>query len=336
MKKMLDEHKNDLKYKFGYDEAFAETITVSVESIVDYFGPEYEDIAWNAVKSCKIVIANKEKKDSKGKKTTIFESVIDVLKRENMVNSYSTKVDFETLKRDKGVYISNPVIVNENNEFQIKGVERLIALDSSFSEQSPGSLAILTNQLMTLIKSYVNEYEIHGDVLVQKNGLASSHYKLSFFNDQINILPVQSLGEGLEKGVNSYDELKIVRINYDSNYEAFGFVYQRLIAGFMVDSLEMGNAVKTAELVKDDKALKQLFDESGLDYNEFLSRIDVLAQKDKERILYSFDSDKLKNSNAELEAYFVTSIVPMVRTLNASIKSKMGEDYVFSESKKLS
>lgn len=336
MRKMLDEHKNDLRKQFGYNESFAETVAVSVESIIDYFGTEYEDIAWGAVKSCKIVFADSQKKDSKGKKTNIQESIYDVLKRENMCEKYNPIVNAETMKRDRGIYVSKPIVECTDSEYHIQGVERIIVLDKSFNEHNPSSLAVLTNQLMSLIKSYVNEYEIQNGTLIQRTGVQETIYALSNDNGLTNVKFRSSVGEGLEKGINLYDEFKVVRTNYDSNYEVFGSVYQRIIAGFIIDSLEMGEAIKVAELTKDDTALKQLFIEYGVNYEEFVEIIDILAQKDNERVLNSLDSDKLKQSNDELEKYFVTSVVPMVRTLNMSIKAKAGEDYVATEGKKLS
>ena len=200
----LSELANILK-KNGTNEDLAQSIAVCYESLVNEYGDEYLEIINSAILSCKYVIANNFTLNEKGKKTKIIEKPKDVLTRLNFDLKFVSK---ESLEKEF-IYASMPFI----NNYEIKSVDRVIVMPYGFNDNSYNYQGMLINALNTLITSYMNEYTIDDNILIRRSGLALYRYDLNTYK------LISEKGIGLQEGLNSSNELKIMRNDFYKDYD---------------------------------------------------------------------------------------------------------------------
>ncbi len=326
--KLLYDFKEEIKQKYSYDDDLAETIAMTAESLIDYFGVEYESLILEAISSCKYVIAKKEK-EIDGKLSPVFENVYDVLKRENMIlDIKGTTISDGDLKRASGVYTSVPKLSFTDGKYNIDKIDRIIVLGSHFNKDNPASLGLIAHETMHMIKSYINEFTIDGDKLVERRGLGKTEYKLTNSNDGINLSLEKETGVGIEEGLNSYDELKLVRTAYDSNYETYGYAYQRVVAGILIDNINLDEYIKKAQLTGNTEELKNIFDENILGgYDEFIRDLDSTVELEYKRFEYILDIEKSKEYLNELDKIFEERLVPKLQSIKKSLENSQEKNY---------
>ena len=200
----LSELSNILE-KNGTNEDLAQSIAVCYESLVNEYGDEYLEIINSAILSCKYVIANNFTLNEKGKKTKIIEKPKDVLTRLNFDLKFVSK---ESLEKEF-IYASMPFI----NNYEIKSVDRVIVMPYGFNDNSYNYQGMLINALNTLITSYMNEYTIDDNILIRRSGMALYRYDLNTYN------LISEKGIGLQEGLNSSNELKIMRNDFYKDYD---------------------------------------------------------------------------------------------------------------------
>lgn len=200
----LSELSNILE-KNGTNKDLAQSIAVCYESLVNEYGDEYLEIINKAIFSCKYVIANNFTLNDKGKKTKIIEKPKDVLTRLNFDLSFVSK---ESLEKEF-IYASMPFI----NNYEIKSVDRVIVMPYGFNDNSYNYQGMLINALNTLITSYMNEYTIDDNILIRRSGLALYRYDLNTYK------LISEKGIGLQEGLNSSNELKIMRNDFYKDYD---------------------------------------------------------------------------------------------------------------------
>lgn len=329
-KKLLFDFKEEIKNKYGYDEELAETIAMTAESIIDYMGSEYESIILEAISSCKYIIANNFKLDENGKQVGIAENIYDVLKREGMLEHIEgSTVNDGDLKRAGGVYTSVPRISEHEGKFTIDSIDRVIVLPNYFNHNNPASLGTASHETMHLVKAYVKEYEIEGNKLKQRFGLGHGEYSLGVQGGKVIRTLIKETGIGTEEGANTYDELSLIRNTYDSNYEVYGYPYQRSICGYLADGIGLGPIIREAQLTGDIDEVKKLFDTHiDIGFEGFNEKMDETVRLEYERFANIFDEEKYKESLDKLQKLFETELAPRVRSFEASLKPEMSEQHV--------
>lgn len=324
--KLLFDFKEEIKTKYNYDEELAQTIAMTAESLIDYFGNEYENIILEAIKSCKYIIAKPMRQDEH-KNWLPSETIYDVMKREGKLeyieNATVTDGDF---KRANGVYSSRAIVSEENGQFKLDRVDRIIVLPYYFNHENPSSLGTITHETMHLVKAYVNEYKIEGDMLIERGGLSKNTYKLSSKDGKVQKTFVSELGVGFEEGINSYDEQKVIRSSYDENFDVHGYAYQRIVGAFIADSVGLAPNIKNAQLSGDISEIKKIFDENMENgFEAFLMLMDENVKLEYRRFATIMDPDKNKEVLTQLQEQFEKKIVPQVRNFNHNLHPELHE-----------
>lgn len=300
--------KNKLVDLCGYTEELAQDVAIMAESLVEYYGETYKDVILDALLSCKICVAEVKKN------SIIKEKVTDVLIRENIGGCF----DYNEVKDLTTGFFSFPQIVFENGNFKLVGIKRLIVLPEYFNSDSPESVSILAKCCIKLVKSYLSPCSIVGDKLVSKEGVMTTISKLENSPSGVLGITESKIGVGLNKGLNCYDQLCIMRRDYDDTYDVHGAHYERLVSGYFLDgeNFHFKDEIRKAEILHDDKALREVFENNfQLKYDEFLSKLDNIAELDNQRRGSLGDNETLKRILDDSEKYYSTEVATMMRGL---------------------
>lgn len=326
----LNEYKNRLKSSYGYSEDFAETLALMSESLADYYGDEYSEVVYDAVASCKYVVA-KLRKNQK-----IYENVQDVLKREGMINEVkgeSSPTKMGDSRQIGGVFTSKPHITHRDGRYEIDHIDRMIVLPHHFNTESYASLATLAHETGRLVREHLNGYYIEGDTMTIKSGLSTRTEKLSVDKDGNVVRTFESeIGVGFDRAATSYDELSLMRKMYDSNYDTPNYAVGREVAGFLADNIGLSSIMREAAMTKNRGELASVFDSHmDIGYEEFLRRFDAMHRLDYER-REALEVDDIKKKSEELEAYFEREVAPVVRAMQGSIRKDEVMEYGLNKS----
>lgn len=310
MKKPLNDLKIELISKYGYEENFAETLSILVSSIIDHYGEEYENLVLNAILSCKYIIA--------GTPENKYENAYDVLKRENMLDTIvgDTIINDSDYKTASGVYQAVPRLSNTEGTFNIDRIDRIIVLPHNFDENRPVSMGILSHETLHLIKSFINQYSIEENILHERNGFYVADYELSVNEGKIEKRVLKETGMGFDEGVNTHDEYAVMNESYYDNYEASGYAKQRVIAEYILFNLNLKNIVDKAILTGEFSELKEILNgvrENG--YNEFMSMMDKSIELEYERFKNILNGEKLRDATNRANEHYEHHIVPFVKDL---------------------
>lgn len=305
---LLNDYKDELIKRFNYEEEFAQEIALMAESLADYFGEEFRSIIYDAIASCKFVKATLRKN------SVIHENVSDVMNRENIF----VGENLNGLKTDRG-FFSRPILTFDNGHFKLSSVERIIVLPAHFNSASPESLGILARACIELVKSSYNTYTIRGNVLTTKSGFMIVKENLEYKDGSVVRTVASCIGKSLKRGMDSYDQLCVIRSMYDNLYDVHGEDYERLWAGFILETRGLKDELRLSEIVHDDSQLKDLFKQSmGVSFEKFLVMMDGLAIREEKRLDSLIDADSLITANADLDEYFGTIITEIQCMQNAT------------------
>ena len=171
-KLMLSTLEKSLEEKYGYSWEFSSEICTLIESIIEYYGNDYARIIIDAIKDCKVEILQKGKND------------------------------VSRIKYNDGMYISIPVI----DHGVITEINKRIILPPSYNMYNQAYRGILLSQLLRLVRSSKNEFEITNGFLIQREGLATTKYKL---NDN-SLEKISDIGIGYESGSGTANDPYII------------------------------------------------------------------------------------------------------------------------------
>jgi len=283
-KERLAEFEKENRGIYDYSDDFSQTIAMVLESIISAYGEEYESIVFEAVKSCKYVVHDSP---------------------ERIISSY---------KNMNGEYSSNANIEKSEDGFSISSVERMITLPNTFNTESPAHIGMLVRETLRLVRSYLNEYTIDGNILKERRGLETREYKI-FQNG--NIREISRVGNGLEEGIIFYDELAIMWENYSDSYEPInGKDYQRIIAGLLEGNSELKSTMIRGALIGSTLELESSL---GVEYNEFISLIDGLDKLEEKRKEKITSTKGLNLATDKLAEYYEQQVVPIINSLNINL-----------------
>ena len=310
--------KNSIKDRYKYDEDFAETIAIAVESIVDYYSAKVEDIdafeskIIEALYSCPIYVTGKKYIAGSGKKRQSVESLAETLSRENVIDGTNNDVirNFEGMT---SAYISYPNLQFENDRFLNKGVTRAIVLPHNFTPSSPSSVGLLVRYLDELVSSYIGEYSISGQILTQRRGLELTKYDLKNNDGVVNRTVKSKSNSGLERGILDYEEMAIMRSELDESYDLASDKYQnhRIIAGSLSDGIGLSELIIRTRLSGDKRELKEYLDRCMPNgYDAFVKMSDKLFALENERLSSYGEDDRLKIAIANIDNYYSENIAP--------------------------
>lgn len=296
MEKMLCDLKQDLITKYNYSEDLAETIVLTAESIIDYYGKEYESTLLDAIYSCPFKIKEPSKRN---------------------ISSFRNR---------DGYFSSKPVLTKEGNNVLVGSVQKEIVLPNTFNTDNPAYLGVLNNRMIELVNSTLNEYTINGGELIQRQGLMTTTYSI---NDDLELTKQSEVGRGLSEGINSYQTLSIMRSDYDQSYEPIGSDYTRIIAGSLIDGLGLKDIIISSLVTKNTSELENVIaDNIGISLEEFLKKIDKITELET-KMSNTLD-DSRESIIAEIEENFANEVAPLIRNLNTSLERS--EEYVFGKS----
>lgn len=318
--KLLADYKDELIRNWGYGEELAEDISMIAESLVNEYGEEYEDAILEAIKNTEYVIAHERGKNNRR------ETIFDVLKRTDMLDVVlddKTMIGEPELKSFSSFFAMKPELSFDGVQYSIKGVKRLAILPSTYNSANPDSIAKLAEVSDHAIKSSLNSLEINGDELVARNGFATKTIKLSN-RDGVIVRSLESeIGLGLDEGLSSYTALHVTRCDYDENYDIQDDSSLRLVAGSLMDSLNLRSIIREAVITKDDETLRRYFDDfTDKGYDAFLREMDNLLAADFNRKRNSVDAEAHRRAITEMDDIFAMSVAPIVSGLAVQMIEK--------------
>jgi hypothetical protein len=325
-KKMLFDFKEEIKNKYGYTEELAEDIALTAESCINYMGQDYTNIILEAINSCKYSMAKKGYNDDG---TYFIENVYDVAKRDNMLDESENDIVSEgDLKRASGVYIYITRLTYQNNEYKIDRVDRSIIIGSSFAPGTANYYSALAHETMHLIKAYSREHTIENNQLRTRFGLGYADYNLSQKDGKVVKTKTKEIGVGIEEGINTYDELCLMRQFYDSNYEVYGYANLRIVGGFLMDNIGLAPQIRLAQVTGNTDEIRNIIDANmGIGYEEYLKRLDESVALEYERFAEILDPEKCDEVLGRLNKHFEEQIAPATRELRSRINHEMETGY---------
>lgn len=313
MKKPLNDYKKELISKYGYDENFAETITIIADSMISHYGEEYESLILDAILSCKYVIANEH------------ENTYELLKRENMLDDAigDRLLDPESLKLTAGIYQEIPRVIMIDGSYKVDRVDRMIALSNSFSIDHPYFIGLLARETAHLVKSYLNAYQIDNNMLIQRSGLSETTYHLSYEGGEVRKLVISEKGYGFDEGVNTHDEFAIMHESYDDAYEVSGYNRLRVTSEYLIHDLGLKEIIDKAGLLGDKSELVNVLNESMTNgYDGFIRALDECMKLEFERYKNLLDRDKLNETIKKSNEQYENDVVPLIKELSISLNNE--------------
>lgn len=303
-KKLLCDYKDELKSTHGYTEETAENIAMMAESIANYYGDDYKDVIYDAIKSCKFISA-------KNKKSGIMETTEDILKNNGIDTSLTSHSD---LKSATVAYGAAPTIVAKNGQYELQNVARVMALSPRFSWDNPDSLNNLAIEADRLLGNYLQGYTIDENSLTIREGFRTKSISLSSNkNGEVEGTIVEDVGSGLEEGTVLYEAQSITRENYSPTYDATGYDYTRISMGNIIDNLKLSDLIKTARVTKDKREFVDAIDKiSSRGFGALESTLDELYRLETSRRESFQNPQDVDSISRQLDTHFQNEVGPIM------------------------
>lgn len=318
--KLLADYRDELIKEWGYEEALAEDISMMAESLISEYGEEYEDAILDAIKNTEYAVARERGNNNRR------ETIYDVLKRNDMLDTVltgKTMIGEPELKSASSFFAMKPELSFDGERYSIKGVRRLAILPSTYNSANPDSVAKLAEISDHAIKSSLNSLEINGDELISRSGFVKKTIKLANNNGTVTSTIESEIGRGFDEGLSSYTALHVTRCDYDGNYDIQDDSSLRLVAGSLMDSLNLRSVIREAAITKDDETLRRYFDEfTDKGYDAFLREMDNLLMGDFNRKRNSVDAEAHKRALTDMDEIFTRSVAPIVNELAMQMVEK--------------
>ena len=168
----------------------------------------------------------------------------------------------------------------DTGNYEIGDVKGIVAFnDNNYNDKVEKSTMI--HELCHAIKSANGEYEINGDILINRSGLIEKYYKLSIDeNGTVTKSLMKETGVGMEEGFTSLQQEKISRKVFDDeNYKLSGYASVRQMAR-VIDGLspEIHDIIIEAQTTHDKTKLISAIGEQN--YNNLLYLFDKFYELD--------------------------------------------------------
>lgn len=285
---LLCDFKSELINTWGYDKAFAENLAVMADSATATYGDIYRPMIFGAVKSCKFVTL---------KEGDNIKEAVSIVDKENIVKGDKPK--YETYGSTSVLLRETPNISLGEGGYKTSGVNKVAIVGPRFNWDNPESLGNMASVVDSIISNNLRDMSIQGDTLTIKNGLSVRKEKLSVGDaGSIERTFLSEKGIGLESGINSYMAQKIVRENYNSDYEVAGMDHERLAAGYLIDHMGLGDMIKQSRITKDSYVLMQTLGD------EVVTILDEIHDLESKRIEALGNAEELNRILDELNRKF--------------------------------
>lgn len=261
---MDKEYFNLLEEKYDYDKETLSVLEKIIPVLLDYYS-EYQDIILDAIATCEIIKCNS------------FQTV------NNILRSKKFEINTDDFYNEQGMYTAYPKITKKNNKYYIDRVYRRIIIANEYNFLSIKGIAKLTHELCYLIKSYKKEFSIKDNYLIQRRGLIRLKYKLNNCNE---VELITKNNYGLQKGLNCYDEDKIVSLIIKDNYISYNYELLKKVAMILDYKFSLKDIIRKSEFT--GIKLENTFDKNIIKDLYFLT--------DK---CYNLEEQKNKNLNNE-------------------------------------
>lgn len=224
---------------YNYDRKTINALSKIIPCLISYYGEEYKDIIYSSIMSCEIILCGSyDTITSVIDKYSLSLEVLDDILNEND-DKYGT-----------GLYFSSPLVSYDkfSNKFKISKINRKIIISHTYNLDSPKGIEILTYSFCSLIKSYVNEYEIKDNYIYKRTGFYKECRKIEIENNRCVLRYISSVGTGFEKGLNIYDTDRIVSMVLKDNYNCYLYNSLSIISYILKDKLKLDNKIKISEI----------------------------------------------------------------------------------------
>jgi hypothetical protein len=262
-----------------------------ITCMIEQYGEDKKDIILKALEDCPIIICDKG------------ENIYDLLvKHEQIDHTGDTIVSEGDLKRASGVYSSNANIIYDesSNSYKITSIKRILGLSSYFDIKNTSSIANLVHEIGHLVKSYIDEYKIEGDVLIARDGLIETKYKLSLVDGKVSKKVIEEKCVGIEEGTNSLDELEIINNHFDEYYKIHGYGVVTEIGKIVANKFELKKDIHNAQFYAQKSDLIDKYNNKACDnsFERLESLTDELVKLEYKRFSYIFDTPKMNETTA--------------------------------------
>lgn len=296
---------NEIVNKYNYDTYLAQFLYILYEELVNYFGEEQRNIIFEAFLNCPVIS---------------FSNCYDGLNELGFSDGEDDVqlVDADSLKRATGVYASQPDIVydEKTKSFNISNIKRVVAINN-LDLNKEYIKATIIHEVAHLIKSYYNEYQIDGNILIEKSGLIERKYVLSFDGKQVKKKCISEMGVGLEEGFTSIVEEQIAKIMVNPDYKVSGYGVVNTIAHRLTDNSDNLFKIIIAQIYKDKGELVEIY---GEEYYNLEEIVDKIYDYNLKMFSAIFNNDLFNKYSVELNDYITTQFLPLMQILETNNK----------------
>lgn len=191
--------------KKEYDEDISNMLRLSFPIMIEYYGHEYKNILFDALKQTDIVLPKDD------------ENMYDIVKKYTPSNiikkSQISAVTDRELKKADGVNSLTPIFEIVDGKPKMIGKVQVVSIIKS--DNSLDNLSKLVHELSHAFKSYQNGIDLIQDddgnqILASRSGISTIYSKVYLEDEKIVIDDIQEKNLGLEEGINTYDENNII------------------------------------------------------------------------------------------------------------------------------
>lgn len=290
----------DIVKKYNYDPSLAEFLEQIYKEFINYFGEGQRKIIYEAFLNCPVLNVS-----------NCYDALNNLGFLDNVCENQI--VTFGDLKRATGVYSSKPDINFDvdSNSYNIIGIRRVVAI-SNLDLDKEYIRAALIYELAHLVKSYYGEYEIVGNILIERSGLIEKRYLLSQDKSNVKLSEISVKGIGLEEGLTSMVEEDISKKIINPDYKVNGYGVVNTVARQFTSDPEDLIKIIMAQIYEDKTEILKLYPD---DYYTLESVVDKIYEYSLKMFALMFDTDKMKEATEELNKYLEQIYVPLMKKM---------------------
>lgn len=189
----------------AYATDIANMLRLSFPIMVEYYGHEYKDILFKALREINIEIPEDG------------QNMYDIVQKytpPNIQNKSQVRaVNEGELKRATGVHSLSPILKVEDGKAVLFGKSEVVSVKRSTNTLE--TLATFVHELSHAFKSNKNSMNLYQDkegnqILEARSGISVVYSKVYIEDGTIVIEDIQEKNVGLEEGINTYDENNII------------------------------------------------------------------------------------------------------------------------------
>ena len=271
---------NKIIEKHGYSEELGDFLKQIYDEFVVEFDSDYECVIFDAFYNAPILSVN-----------NVYEGMKE---HDFIVESDSDGIVNEgDLRRSSGCYSAKSTERFENGQYVLDDIKRAVFINQ-LDLKKDWQKAVLIHELGHLVKAYIGEYTINGNIKINKSGLIRSVSRIDGLNDYTLI---EEKGVGLEEGLNTALEETVTRKLVDPDYKANTY---GVVCAMGNKFLELCGKEKVykAQISGNKEELITYFDEKyGMgSYEMFENMADKAYELALEAFSYIFDPPKMNEA----------------------------------------